>query len=177
MQTVHWRELQLFIGPKWVFWEEDVNTRLAEPKKSRRRQVEMISISGEARIHPMTKKRKKKANRKILHYKWQYKMSSNIHKRITLTCNNGPMDLEPRMLRVVTVGRQTRGTATLTAILTSASQSAANASLSNESPPRFRRIEERARVCTAGFFQLWRTVDLLKKSYPFYTVNSCLSRS
>ena len=177
MQTVHWRELQLFIGPKWVFWEEDVNTRLAEPKKSRRRKVEMIYISGKARIHPMTKKRKKRANRKILHYKWQYKMSSNIHKRITLTCNNSPMDLEPQMLRVVAVGRQTRGTATLTAILTSASQSAANASLSNESPPRFRRIEERARVCTAGLFPLWRTVDFLKKSYPFYTVNSCLSRS
>ena len=57
MQTVHWWELQLFIGPKWVFWEEDVNTRLAEPKKSRRRQVEMISIFGEARIHPIKKKK------------------------------------------------------------------------------------------------------------------------
>ena len=118
------------------------------------------------------KEKKKRANRKILHYKWQYKMSSNIHKRITLTCNNSPMDLEPQMLRVVAVGRQTRGTATLTAILTSASQSAASASLSNESPPRFRRIEERARVCTAGLFPLWRTVEFLKKSYPFYTVNS-----
>jgi hypothetical protein len=64
MQTVHWWELQLFIGPKWVFWEEDVNTRLAEPKKSRRRQVEMISISGEARIHPITKKIEKEQTEK-----------------------------------------------------------------------------------------------------------------
>ena len=81
-------------------------------------------------------------------------MSSNIHKRITLTCNNGPMDLEPRMLRVVTVGRQTRGTATLTAILTSASQSAANASPSNANPPRLGKNEEQARVRTAGLFSL-----------------------
>jgi hypothetical protein len=64
------------------------------------------------------------------------------------------MGWEPRTLRVVAVGRQTRGTATLTAILTSASQSAANASPSNASPPRLRKNEEQARVCTAGLFPL-----------------------
>ena len=81
-------------------------------------------------------------------------MSSNIHKKVTLTCNNGPMDLEPQMLRVVAVGRRNQGTAILTAILTSASQSAANASPSNANPPRLGKNEEQARVRTAGLFSL-----------------------
>jgi hypothetical protein len=54
----------------------------------------------------------------------------------------------------VAVGRQNRGTATLTAILTSASQSAANASPSNANPTRLEKNEEQARVRTAGLFPL-----------------------
>ena len=149
---MHRWELQLFVGPNRVFWKEDVNAWLAEPKKSCRRQVEMISISGEARIHPITKKR---ANRKILNYKWQTKTNINKHKSEKLTYSNDPTDWEARTLRVVAVGRQNRGTATLTAILTSASQSAANASPSNANPTRLEKNEEQARVRTAGLFPLW----------------------
>ncbi len=72
-----------------------------------------------------------------------------------LTYSNDPTDWEARTLRVVAVDPRTRETATLTAILTSASQNAASPSPSNASHPRLWKNEEQARVCTAGLFPLW----------------------
>lgn len=82
------------------------------------------------------------------------KRTSTNTKVNKLTYNSDPTDWEARTLRVVAVGRQNRGTATLTAILTSASQSAANASPSNANPTRLEKNEEQARVRTAGLFPL-----------------------
>ena len=79
--------------------------------------------------------------------------NTKVNKR-KRTYSSDPTDWEARTLRVVAVGRQNRGTATLTAILTSASQSAANASPSNANPTRLEKNEEQARVRTAGLFPL-----------------------
>ena len=94
----------------------------------------------------MTNKKRTSTNTKV-----KKKKNKKKKKR---TYSSDPTDWEARTLRVVAVGRRNRGTAILTAILTSASQSAANASPSNANPPRLGKNEEQARVRTAGLFSL-----------------------